>query len=56
MENLEKAKSYLIVLENTEIDSGKTVEFTYDVEIPANLAYNNNAYTTYKVYYDNNEE
>ncbi len=56
MENLEKAKSYLIVLENTEIGSGKTVEFTYDVEIPANLAYNNNAYTTYKVYYDNNEE
>lgn len=56
MENLEKAKSYLIVLENTEIGSGKTVEFTYDVEIPANLAYDNNAYTTYKVYYDNNEE
>ncbi len=56
MENLEKAKSYLIVLENTELKVGDVVGFSYNMEIPADLTYNNNAYTTYKVYFDNNEE
>ncbi len=54
-ENFSKsAKSYLILPdENYEMDEQKTVEFSYDIEIPANLSYNNSAYEMYKVYYTN---
>lgn len=53
--NLEKVKSYLIVLENTEVKSGDTIEFSYNAEIPANLSHNNSSCGAYKVYYTNNE-
>lgn len=47
------SKSYLIVINDYEMETGKTIEFKYNVEIPANLVYNNQASEMYKVYYNN---
>lgn len=55
MDNMENVKSYLIVLD-TDLNTGDKVEFNYEVKIPADLPYNNASYTSYKVYYDNNEQ
>lgn len=47
------AKSYMIVTKNYEMESGTVIDFAYNIEIPANLTYNNSAYEMYKVYYNN---
>ncbi len=47
-----KIKSYLIVIEG-EVASATQIHFTYTVNLPENLTYNKSAYTTYKVYYNN---
>lgn len=46
------AKSYMIIY-NKEINDAKMIEFTYDVELPENITYNNSVYEMYKVYYTN---
>lgn len=46
-------KSYMIVTKGYEMAAGEVVEFSYNVEIPANLKHNNEAYQMYKVYYNN---
>lgn len=51
-QDLSKVKSYLIVLKG-ELAAGSLLTFSYDVEIPADLPYESNAFTTYKVYYNN---
>ncbi len=47
------AKSYMIVTNNFEMAAGNVIDFSYDVEIPEDLKYNNNVYEMYKVYYNN---
>ena len=47
------AQAYLIVLNNYELEAGKSLEVTYKVEIPANLTYNNTTSQMYKIYYTN---
>ena len=47
------AKSYLIVTNDYEMETGKTIDFSYNVEIPENLTHNNSVYEMYKVYYNN---
>lgn len=47
------SKSYMIVTKNYEMAAGETIEFSYDVEIPANLKHNNSVSEMYKVYYNN---
>ena len=47
------AKSFLIVTKNYDMEAGKVIEFSYKVEIPEKLAYNNSSYQMYKVYYNN---
>lgn len=47
------AKSYMIVTKNYEMAAGETIEFSYDVEIPANLKHNNSVSEMYKIYYNN---
>ena len=49
----ENAKTYMIVLQNQQLQTGETLEFSYNVEIPANISYNNNTYQMYKVSYTN---
>lgn len=46
-------KSYLIVTNAYEMKQGQEIDFHYDIEIPANLSYNNSSYEMYKVYYQN---
>ncbi len=47
------SKSYMIVTKNYEMQAGETIEFSYDVEIPANLKHNHSVSEMYKVYYNN---
>lgn len=47
------AKSYMIVTKDYEMAAGETIEFSYDVEIPANLKHNNSVSEMYKIYYNN---
>ena len=47
------AKSYLIVTEDYEMPASSTIDFSYDVEIPANLKQNNQSFEMYEVYYNN---
>ncbi len=47
------SKSYMIITNNYEMRKGEVIDFNYNVEIPANLTYNNSSYEMYKVYYNN---
>lgn len=51
--SLQSVKSYLIVLLDYEMQVGETLNFSYDIIIPANLEHNQNAFATYAVYFDN---
>ena len=46
-----KIKSYLIVIEGYDVKPGEELNFSYDLEIPANISYNNNILTNYATYY-----
>ena len=46
-------KSYMIVTKDYNMAPGETIDFSYDVEIPANLKHNNSVAEMYKVYYEN---
>lgn len=50
--NLAEVKSYLIAVAG-EVTANTQLTFSYEVNMPANLGYNNSTYTVYKVYYDN---
>ena len=45
-------KSYLVVLQNYEMQPGEKLDFTYDCKIPENLEHNESAYGTYVVYFN----
>lgn len=48
------SKSFLIVFEDDyKMSAGEKIDFTYNIEIPADIAPNNSAYGMYKVYYNN---
>lgn len=49
------AKSYMIVA-NSAVAHGTTINFNYRVNIPANVDYANTAKASYGVYYNNNAE
>lgn len=49
-------KSYLIILQDYEMNSGDSLEFSYDCAIPENLEHNESAFGTYVVYFDNVSE
>ena len=57
-ENLQNMKSYLIVPqeENYEMPDTEVFKFSYEYEIPANLAHNEDIYGTFLAYYTNNAE
>lgn len=50
--NLAEIKSYLIVIAG-EVAKGTQFNFDYKAELPADLSYSKQAYSNYKVYYDN---
>lgn len=49
---LENVKSYLIVLQDYEMQPGQTLDFSYNCQIPESLEHNESAYGTYTVYFD----
>ncbi len=55
-ENLQEIKSYLIVFNDYEMNTGDIVQVKYNISIPEKLEYNKNAYSNYVVYFDNVKE
>lgn len=57
-ESFENMKSYLIVPqdENYAMKQSEIIRFTYQYEIPGNLAHNENFYGTFATYYTNNSK
>lgn len=49
---LENVKSYLIILQDYEMQPGQSLEFSYNCQIPEGLEHNESAYGTYTVYFD----
>lgn len=61
VKNLNEVKSYLITLNNDEMETGERMSFEYDIEIPENVGYDAATYSTFGVYYsevenDGNDE
>ena len=54
--NLANVKSYLIVLTDYTMNTGDSISFTYNAQIPANMQHNESAYENYAVYFNNNLE
>lgn len=54
--NLANVKSYLIVITDYAMNTGESINFSYQAQIPANLQHNEEAYETYVVYFNNNLE
>lgn len=51
-----KVKSYLIVLNDYEMNVGDSVKFSYNAQIPENLNYSETVNSVYTVYFDNIQE
>lgn len=51
-EDINNAKSFKIVLQDNKLDVGEKVDISYDIEMPANLSYNQTAYTKLEMNYD----
>lgn len=49
--NLAEVKSFMIVLNNFVLRTGEILEFSYEIEVPEGLAYNEQTYGTFAVYY-----
>ena len=55
-ERSEEDKSYMLVAENGgKLAIGSSIVYTYNVEVPANLEYNESVYGQYALYSSNNE-
>ncbi len=48
------AKSYLIVAKS-EVTPAQKIDFSYDINVPSNIDYENRAISIFAVYYDNND-
>lgn len=53
VQDLSKVKSYLVVLNDYQMEIGTIISIKYNTEIPAELSRNQYGYTTYAVYYNN---
>lgn len=53
IEELEKVKSYLIIPEEYEMQSGDVLEYSYQYEIPSNLEHNTDIYSSFETVYNN---
>ena len=56
IEDLSKVKSYLIVLSDYEMNTGDSINFSYQMQIPEGLNYNEKVNSVYTVYFDNVQE
>ena len=53
--DVSKIKSYLIVLNNYVMPQATSFDMSYNVQVPENLSHNENAFGTYTVYYEEDE-
>ena len=53
---LAQIKSYVIIIENTTINSGSSYRFSYNVEVPNNATLNDTAYSCHSVSYELNTD
>ncbi len=53
VQDLSKIKSYLVVLNNYQMEIGTVLSLKYNTEIPEQLSRNQYGYATYAVYYSN---
>jgi len=53
---LTEIKSYMIDLKDQSLETGESVGFTYNVQIPANLEHNEDTYGVFSVYYQEHGE
>ena len=51
--DLAKVKSYLVVLNNYEMQTGENIKFNYDFEIPEKLEHENSFYGAFGIYFTN---
>lgn len=51
IQDYQKVKSYLIVLDHYQMQPGDNMNFYYDLEIPANISYNNTMASNFATYY-----
>lgn len=51
--NLERIKSYLILLPNCIVEQGEVITFAYNIKIPSGLQHNEQVYSNYEIYYQN---
>ena len=54
--DLSKVKSFMIVLQGYEMKQGDMFTFSYEIEYPSNVGYNNSVASNYGVYYINNTQ
>ena len=54
--DISKVKSYLIVFTDYTMNTGDSINFSYEAQIPSNLQHNASAYGNYGVYFNNNLE
>lgn len=54
--NLANVKSYLIVLSNYEMNTADSIKFSYQMQIPEGLNYNEKVNSVYTAYFDNIQE
>lgn len=53
LDNLAKAKSYLVVVSDYEMATGARIKLAYEIDIVAKLNYNQSTQANYTVYFDN---
>lgn len=53
--DMQKIKSYLIVIKNHTLNPQEAINFSYKAQVPANMQYNESAYQMYVAYFDNNQ-
>lgn len=51
-----KIRSFLIIVNDYQMQAGELVGFSYYIELPSDMTYNNNIYSTYATYYTENSE
>ena len=53
IQDLNTVKSYLIVLNDYDMQPGEIIKYSYNYEIPANLEHNTNIYGSFETIFDN---
>ena len=54
--DLSQVKSYMIILNGYQMETGEALDFSYDFEVPANLEYGNSLYGAFGATFENNTE